>query len=166
MYRRIEDFTKEWKEEQGYTVKMFSIVTEDTKHVKISENVRNLERLAWHITHTLTEMGTAAGLFDQDLLKEEPVPSTFAEIIPVYQKYAELMGKAVVSRWTDSSLEDLLDMYGQQWKKGKLLSVLIGHESHHRSQMSTIMRVVGLPVPGIYGPSKEEWEAMGMAAME
>jgi len=166
MYRRIEDFTKEWKEEQGYTVRMFSTITEETKSIKINENVRSLERLAWHITCTLTEMATAAGLFDQNFLKDESVPLTFAEIVPVYQKYAELLGKAVVSRWTDSALEDNLDMYGQQWKKGKLLSILIGHESHHRSQMSVIMRAVGLPVPGIYGPSKEEWEAMGMAAME
>jgi uncharacterized damage-inducible protein DinB len=166
MYRRIEDFQKEWKSQQGYTVKTFSTITEETKGIKISDHVRSLERLAWHITQTLTEMGSHAGLFEQNVLGDLPIPATFAEIIGTYQQYAELFGKAVTSKWTDSSLEDNLDMYGQQWTRGQLLSIVIGHESHHRSQMSVIMRMVGLPVPGIYGPSKEEWESMGMPALD
>jgi uncharacterized damage-inducible protein DinB len=32
--------------------------------------------------------------------------------------------------------------------------------------MTVLMRQAGLPVPGLYGPSKEEWAAMGMSPME
>lgn len=70
------------------------------------------------------------------------------------------MGKAVVSRWTDSSLEDNVDIYGQQWKKGRFLSIVIGREFHRSSQMTIIMRAVALPVPGIYGPPKDKRVAM------
>jgi uncharacterized damage-inducible protein DinB len=28
--------------------------------------------------------------------------------------------------------------------------------------MTVLMRQAGLPVPGVVGPSKEEWAAMGM----
>ena len=28
--------------------------------------------------------------------------------------------------------------------------------------MTVLMRQTGLPVPGVYGPSLEEWEAYGM----
>jgi uncharacterized damage-inducible protein DinB len=28
--------------------------------------------------------------------------------------------------------------------------------------MTVLMRQAGIKVPGIYGPSKEEWEAMGI----
>ncbi len=166
MYHGIEDFLNDWKNEQSYTVKILSNITEETKNIKIDANVRSLERLAWHITQTLTEMGTRAGLFDADVLEHEPIPAHFSEVIASYQKYAELLAKAVNGKWTDSTLEDLVDMYGEQWKKGKILSVLIAHEAHHRSQMTIVMRMVGLPVPGIYGPSKEEWAAMGLPAME
>ena len=55
-------------------------------------------------------------------------------------------------------------MYGEHWSKGTVLRVLINHQSHHRGQMTVIMRMLGLPVPGIYGPSKEEWVEMGMNA--
>ncbi|WDF57031.1 DinB family protein [Mucilaginibacter sp. KACC 22063] len=166
MYRHIQDFLNDWKTQESNTVKIFSSITEETKSQKINENVRSLERLAWHIIHTITEMGAQAGLFESDLLADYAVPSTFSEIITVYQQYNALLGQAVRSKWTDSSLEDVIPMYGQQWKKGELLSVFVGHETHHRSQMTVIMRVLGLPVPGLFGPSKEEWALMGLPAME
>ncbi len=40
--------------------------------------------------------------------------------------------------------------------------VLIGPETHHLGQMTELMRQAGLKVPGVYGPSKEEWTAYGM----
>lgn len=166
MYRSIEDFLTERKEEESNTIKLFSNLTEESKSVKIHENVRSLERLAWHITQTLTEMGKNAGLFENDLLHELPIPATLAELIDIYVDYNTLLMRTVRLKWTDSNLDDLVNMYGEQWKKGKVLSVLIAHESHHRSQMTVIMRMLGLNVPGIYGPSKEEWESMGMPSME
>jgi uncharacterized damage-inducible protein DinB len=55
-------------------------------------------------------------------------------------------------------------MYGQTWKKRDVLASLILHQAHHRGQMTVLMRQAGLAVPGIYGPAREEWAAMGMAA--
>lgn len=166
MYRSIEDFLTTRKEEESSTVKLFSNLTEETKSVKIHENVRSLERLAWHITQTLTEMGKNAGLFETDLLHELPIPATLPELIETYVNYNTLLMRTVRLKWTDSNLDDLVNMYGEEWKKGKILSVLIAHESHHRSQMTVIMRMLGLPVPGIYGPSKEEWASFGMPPMD
>jgi len=31
--------------------------------------------------------------------------------------------------------------------------------------MTVLMRMAGIKVPGIYGPSKEEWEAWGEVAL-
>jgi hypothetical protein len=45
---------------------------------------------------------------------------------------------------------------------GSLLLFLLQHQSHHRGQMTVLMRQAGLSVPGIYGPSKEEWARFGM----
>ena len=54
-------------------------------------------------------------------------------------------------------LNDDLNMYGQVWKRTSVLSSLIAHQAHHRGQMTVLMRQAGLKVPGVYGPSKEEW---------
>ena len=38
--------------------------------------------------------------------------------------------------------------------------------NHHRGQMTILMRQAGLLVPGMYGPSKDEWLAFGEEAPE
>jgi uncharacterized damage-inducible protein DinB len=55
-------------------------------------------------------------------------------------------------------------MYGMTWTKGTVLVSLITHQAHHRGQMTVLMRQAGLKVPGVYGPAREEWAAMGMPA--
>jgi len=57
-------------------------------------------------------------------------------------------------------------MYGYNWKRGYSLFILIIHQTHHLGQMSVLMRQAGLKVPGIYGPSKEEWAQFGMQEPE
>jgi uncharacterized damage-inducible protein DinB len=166
MYRNTQDFLNDWHNEAENTNKIFSGITEETKAIKIHPDVRSLERLAWHITETITEMGTKAGLFDENVLEHEPTPNTFSQIAAAHQKYNALLAQAVSTRWTDASLNEEVNMYGENWSKGTILSVLITHEAHHRSQMTVIMRMVGLPVPGLCGPSADEWAAMGMPAME
>jgi uncharacterized damage-inducible protein DinB len=166
MYRSIPDFLADWKYETEGTLKIFSLLTDSTRSKQIHESVRSLERLAWHLTQTLTEMGHRAGLFSSDPLEHEPIPGDIRAIVDVYKDYSEQLSKAVNSKWTDSVLEDKVEMYGEHWYKGTVLRVLINHQSHHRGQMTVIMRVLGLPVPGLYGPSKEEWAEIGMAPPE
>jgi len=48
--------------------------------------------------------------------------------------------------------------------KAVTLDLLIKHIIHHRGQMTVLMRQAGLNVPGVYGPSRDEWSQMGMEA--
>lgn len=166
MYRSIEDFTKDWEMETQGTLKVLSAITENTRKERIHTDVRSLGRLGWHLTQTLTEMGHKAALFSEDELEYILPPADYKELVSLYQQYCETLVQAVRSKWTDSALTDQVTMYGEQWEKGKILRVLISHQTHHRGQMTIIMRVLGLLVPGIYGPSKEEWAEFGMMAPE
>jgi uncharacterized damage-inducible protein DinB len=56
-------------------------------------------------------------------------------------------------------------MYGETWKKGFTLYCMVSHQTHHRGQITVLMRQAGLKVHGVYGPAKEEWAEMGMPAM-
>jgi uncharacterized damage-inducible protein DinB len=166
MYRTTEDFVADWKSEAESTIKIFESIPENVKATKAAEHLRSLERLAWHITQTLTEMPARAGIVDEDVLDNKPIPGSFEEIINVYKKYSKDLSEQVKLRWTDEGLTEEIEVYGQQWERRKILSVLVLHQTHHRGQMTALMRVLGLKVPGIYGPSKEEWSKYGMPAME
>jgi uncharacterized damage-inducible protein DinB len=93
------------------------------------------------------------------------MPNNINEIISGYETAAKSLVETVKANWNDDQLEDELPMYGESWKKGIILHSIIAHQIHHRGQMTVLMRQARLQVPGIYGPSKEEWEAYGMTAM-
>ncbi|MFC2088695.1 DinB family protein [Calditrichota bacterium] len=166
MYRKIEDFVNDWKAEAEFTVKIFSNIPDEIKAKKMNEKVRSLDRLAWHITQTLTEMPFRAGIVEKDYLDMKSIPSSFHEIIETYKKHSDQLVSLLKEKWKDADLMEVIEVYGQKWQRTKILSVLINHQIHHRAQMTIIMRLLDLKVPGIYGPAKEEWTNYGMEPQE
>jgi uncharacterized damage-inducible protein DinB len=166
MYCSIEDFAAQWKTEESATLKIFESVSDEVLNKKVNDDLRSLGRLAWHITQTLTEMPHKAGLVDEDKLENMPIPESMREIINTYKQCSALLLGEVEKRWKDDDLTGTIEVYGEQWERRKVLSVLVMHQAHHRGQMTALMRMHGLKVPGIYGPAKEEWGEYGMPAME
>lgn len=166
MYRTIDDFLTDWNSEESATIKIFESIPDDVKATKLADHLRSLERLAWHITQTLTEMPARAKIVDRDILEDQPIPASFNEIIDAYKKYSKELAEQIELRWTDEGLTEEIAVYGQRWERRKVLSVLVLHQVHHRGQMTALMRMLGIQVPGIYGPSKEEWSKYGMPTME
>jgi uncharacterized damage-inducible protein DinB len=70
--------------------------------------------------------------------------------------------QSIKGKWTDDDLPQSVEMYGQKWTNGSILSSLVRHQIHHRAQMTILMRLQNIAVPGIYGPAQEEWAGFGM----
>jgi uncharacterized damage-inducible protein DinB len=163
MFRTIADFTQAWGQESENTLKAFREMTDSSLGQRATPDTRSLGGLAWHITCSLGEMMTTAGLPLAQLVTEQTrAPVAAAGIVQAYETGAKAVGEAVRSHWTDAQLGEEIPMYGEQWKRGFVLAILIGHQAHHRAQMTILMRMAGLKVPGMYGPSREEWPAYGM----
>jgi uncharacterized damage-inducible protein DinB len=82
-------------------------------------------------------------------------------MIQAYSAASDALLKGIES-WSDADLEREDEMYGEIWKRGYGLQVLLVHQTHHRGQMTVLMRQAGLLVPSIYGPVKEGWSAYGV----
>lgn len=166
MYSELSGFLTEWKYESESTLKIFNELTDDSLNKKFNENVRTPGRLAWHLVTTIGEMVQRSGLKFDATPEDTPVPDTTKEVCDEYKRSSDEMVSALQNEWNDESLNEEVNMYGQTWKKGTILSVLVKHQAHHRGQLTVIMRLAGLKVPGVYGPAKEEWVNMGMEAQE
>jgi uncharacterized damage-inducible protein DinB len=162
MYRSIDDFLKEWKTERAATLKLMNTLTDGSLGQKVDDEGRTLGFIAWHITVCLAEMANRTGLGLTGPAENAPEPAKAAEIASTYRDLSEQLDASVQKNWTAATLGEEVDMYGETWKKGFALSVLVAHEVHHRGQMTVLMRQAGLKVPGVYGPSREEWAAYGM----
>jgi uncharacterized damage-inducible protein DinB len=162
MLRRIEDFQKNWEYEADATGKVMRALTDASLRQKVSSEGRDLGFLAWHLAHTIGEMLGKVGINVDAPAEGSSRPESAAEIAEAYEKAAASVNQAIGDAWTDATLEQTDDMYGETWSRGLTLFYLIAHQAHHRGQMTVLMRQAGVAVPGIYGPSKEEWEAFGM----
>ena len=163
MFHKITDFLGVWKSESTATLKVFQNLTDASLSQSVYPGGRTLGRLANHIVETLSEMPHKLGLGIEESTADFQTAKALEES---YQKAAEKLAKNIQEKWTDATLDATTNMYGEEWKNGFSLWVLVTHQIHHRAQMTVLMRQAGLKVPGIYGPSKEEWEAMGMKAMD
>ena len=162
MIRTIDDFLKLWREEKAATLKVFSNLT-DASLQQAWPGGRSIQRLANHLTDTLYELPAQAGL---PLTPIHAQYSTVKDIMAAYDEGADRVAEAVSENWHDGMLDEERNMYGQPWKNGFSLWALIAHQAHHRGQMTVLMRFAGLKVPGVYGPSKEEWVAYNMAPQD
>lgn len=164
MYRNLSDFNAAWAHESASTTKLLGALTDASLSLRADPSGRTLGRIAWHIVETLTEMLPSAGLSLDFHIDAETVPTSAAAIAAKYQEGAKLLGDAVAAQWNDATLLETTNMYGQTWARGFTLHCLIVHQAHHRGQLTMLMRQAGLAVPGMVGPSREEWQAMGMPA--
>lgn len=166
MIRKLEDFYQEWAYESASTLKLFSLIDEKRFHEQVHPRVRPLSRLAFHITYTIGEMMGHTGLQIDGFHETDDVYWTKQELIDAYTRFSEALVAELKKNWTDEDLEKRDNMYGEEWRRGTTLNVLIKHQTHHRGELIVIMRLLGMPVAGMYGPCHEEWAAMGMAPLQ
>ena len=162
MYRTIDDFFPDWEQENKKTDSILAALTDDALDQRATAEGRTLRTLAWHLVTSISEMMGRVQLHPAGPGEDAPEPSTAAEILAAYRALVASLSKEMRERWTDEDLDRENDMYGATWKNAQTLQVLLKHEIHHRAQLTVFMRLAGLRVPGVYGPSKEEWSTMGM----
>lgn len=166
MYTSVKAFVSDWKYESGATLKLLNNLTDESLNQKVWKDGRTLGFIAWHITLSIGEMMTKTGLTPDCPPEDSTMPAKAIDIKNIYEKASSSLITELESKLKDEMLNDGVSAYGQSFKKGDMLKMLNGHQIHHRGQMTVLMRQAGLKVPGIYGPSKEEWVSYGMQAQE
>ena len=162
MFTSLSAFLQTWVQQSGSTQRILDALTDSSLGQKVTDQDRTLGRIAWHIITTIPEMMSKTGLVFETVHEDAPVPTSAKEIADQYRQASSAMVNAIKNEWTDDTLSEERDMYGERWTIGTTLNVLIYHEIHHRGQITILMRQAGLKVPGIDGPSREEWVQYGM----
>ena len=162
MFRSLDDVISVCNGERESTAKLLAALTDASLTQRVTEEGRTLGRIAWHVVLSIPEMLRAVGLPVEGPGENDPVPAKAAEIAEAYSLVSQAVLETLPAAWDDATLQEERMMYGESWKNGYTLLVLMQHQTHHRGQMTVLMRQAGLRVAGVCGPSREEWEAYGM----
>lgn len=164
MFQTLDHFLSSWEFEAGATQKLLNNLTDESLKQEITPQNWTLGRIAWHIITAIHIISSNTNLAFEAPTKDFPVPTSAKFIADSYNQASNAFVQALKTQWTDLTMKECIEFIGQQMPNGSLLLFLIQHQTHHRGQMTVLMRQAGLTVPGIYGPSKEEWAKFGMEA--
>lgn len=164
MFQTLDHFFKSWAFEASATQKLLNNLTDESLKQEITSQNWTLGRIAWHTVTAIRIIASNTNLTFEAPTKDYPVPTSAQFIADSYHEASSAFVQALKTQWTDSTMNESIEFLGQQMPNGSLLLFLIQHQTHHRGQMTVLMRQSGLDVPGIYGPSKEEWATFGMEA--
>ncbi len=158
MFRKMDDFVHVWERETAQTSKLLSYLTDESLSQKVAPDHFTLEKLGVHLSQAVTFMMSSAGL-DLAPLEEHDAYNA-NEIKALYEQTAESFVRVLQEQWNDEKLSETTTFFGSETTYGSILYLLLQHQTHHRGQMTVLMRQAGLTVPGMVGPSREEWAAM------
>ena len=160
MYTSIKEFVEDWNRESATSLKVERALTDASLAQNSDPEGRTLGRLGWHMVLMIGGMGGAAGLSVAAPPRGSEAPGTAAAIADAYEKAAHSMAEEASAKLKDGQLTTEVSAFGRSMTIASLLQGLVRHQIHHRAQMTILMRMAGLVVPSIYGPSREESAAM------
>lgn len=160
MYCTAKGLADDYQQESENTLKLFKALSDDSLGKKIYDGGWTISQLAWHIIMAGCDMVSSVGL-SVYLANENEEDITVQKIIDEYTKVSDTILNAFHTELKDEHLTDELEIWGMPWTKATILTAFMKHEIHHRAQLQMLMRSAGMPVPGMYGPSREEIDALG-----
>ena len=158
-------FIAELKYEAGLTRKMLETVPMDKADWKPHEKSMTLGRLATHIAETIHWIPVILQADEFDFASNpSPKGHTAGSSEELLTILDNNLNKAIT---TLSQTDD--ETFNKTWsvKRGEHLVMAspkkvairgwaFSHQFHHRGQLSVYLRLLDIPVPGMYGPSADE----------
>lgn len=163
-----EKMMGEFDEEFAHTRKFLALVPDDRLLWKPQAKSMELGRLAWHLADfpewvlmTCTQDAVVMGAEDGEKAENGWRGKTRAHMLarfdgdlPKARAALEAASdKELAQRWTmewggQRIIDDQREAVYRKWS--------INHMVHHRAQLGVYFRMLGIPIPGCYGPSADE----------
>lgn len=157
-------FIAEIKHEAASTKRILERVPEGKFDWKPHEKSMSLGRLASHVAELPGFLHSILTMDDFDFAKGHYKPShanTREELMNVFQEKLD----EVVQTLQDTSDEKMQanftlrsgdHVFATVPRKVAVRSMALNHLIHHRGQIAVYLRLLDVPVPGLYGPSADE----------
>jgi|SRR5579872_3761995 len=160
-----KSITLDFQEEMTNTRKLLERIPLDDAHrnYKPHEKSMAFDRLA---THVAEMPGWIKMALDSELVHLQPetykphVAKSTAELLEIFDK-AVKEGNAAIEGATDAAMQKNWtfkwgDQFSMTEPRTKVIRSFINHVVHHRAQLGVYLRLNGIAVPGMYGPSADE----------
>jgi len=159
----MQSFLKELEHEQIGTRKMLALVPADKGEWKPHEKSMKLKDLATHIADlpTWITMGINTNELDFATSPYNPTECNNADELVAYFDKNVAEALQLLSTSKDDILEEVWtlrngDIIYMQLNKLETIRQSFCQMVHHRAQLGVYLRLLNIPIPGVYGPSADD----------
>jgi uncharacterized damage-inducible protein DinB len=149
----VETFHAAWNAEAQDTLRLLEALPPDQYDFRPDPKGRSIGEMAWHLSEidACLSFGIALGRFRfEDDPPDLKRPREIKLLAPGYRRVHE-QAVARLESLTNDRLEETVTFFD-----GRRLHHLI----HHRAQLVLLCRMAGGTPPGLYGPNREEMQAI------
>ena len=165
----IDTFRAVWNSEAQSTIRLLEMLPTDQYDFRPDPKGRSIGELAWHLSEidACLSFGIAERRFR---LEDEPPnlkrPREIKLLAPGFRRIHE-EAVARLGKLRNDQLDELVTYFdGQRITIREVLwTLLLHHLIHHRGQLVLLCRLAGGAPPGLFGPNREEMQAI-QARME
>jgi uncharacterized damage-inducible protein DinB len=159
-----QTLTIDYDEEVTNTRKLLERVPLDDAHRNYQPHPKSmkLDRLATHVAEL---PGWAKFALESELLQipldfKPDIASSTTHLLEMFDK-AAADGRAAIAGATDEDMQKNWtfkygDVFSMTEPRPKVIRSFLNHMVHHRAQLGVYLRLNGIPIPGMYGPSADE----------
>lgn len=160
----LKSIAAELQHEAISTRKILLRIPMDKLSWKPHEKSMALGNLAKHVAELpmLIKLGLEQDEWETSTATPTPMPSTNEELVALFDRH---VNDALNALNKDENKEHLNKPWSMRHKETVFFSIPkyavvrnmgMNHLIHHRGQLSVYLRLLGIPVPGIYGPTADE----------
>lgn len=158
------DLIPELDQEMGKTRETLSRLPDESFDFRPHEKSWTAAELATHIASVPTWITMTLATSEFDLAEPFDAPARAESTAELLERFdenvavarralAEASAEALAEPWSLRTGEDVMFTL----PRGAVIRVMIlNHMIHHRGQFTVYLRMVGAPVPSLYGPSADE----------
>ena len=153
----------EFDAEVANTRRMFAAIHDEKLDFQPHEKSYTLLKLAAHVANLPSWISLTLATDELDLAAgfDQPDPKNMADIVAIFdgavaEGRTALEGASADAMTADWTLRTGDEVHFQMPKGVVLRSFVFNHLVHHRAQICVYLRLLDIPVPGMYGPSADE----------
>jgi uncharacterized damage-inducible protein DinB len=148
----LAPFIRNWKRIHKQTTRLMRVAPSEKFDWRTCDGAMTLGELMNHLSEAEAGLVRAAleGAFSNE--RPEPKRSTEELIAAFDASHGELLNRVIAL--TPEQLEEKIAPFGEkagEMTRGELLHFLLEHEIHHRGQLYVYLRMLGAPVPPLFG---------------
>lgn len=154
---------KEQSQEYPNTRKMLALIPDDQFNWKPHEKSMSMQQLAVHLAELPSWPAMILHTSELDFATfgyKPTVVENTNELLSVFDKNLE-KGRAALSAATEDQLNDFWTMRQgdhiiSKSSKYEMIRHAFAQNTHHRAQLGVYLRLLNIPIPGVYGPSADD----------